>query len=234
MARTVTERPQPTPIPPRKAGSGGGGGGGRGAPDPWWHSLGKVVAVVAAFAFLGGAVGYLIASRGTSQPGAGSVDVGYLQDMRTHHDQAVQMATMYLAKDPDATNATERQIAREIQMGQQMETGVMAQMLRDWNQEEANETSTAMGWMQQPVPLDQMPGLATQANLDQLDSATGTAADKLFAQLMIDHHQGGIHMADYAVIHAKTKKVRDLAQSQITGQQSDIVELQGILDKLGS
>jgi uncharacterized protein (DUF305 family) len=230
MARAVADRKVDAP-PPTSRPRGGRGGGGN---DPWWQSPWKLLASVAAVAFLALAIGYFLGSRPASKPGAGSVDVGFLQDMRAHHDQAVEMASIYLAKDPDATNATERQIAREIQLGQQLESGAMAQMLRDFGQAEANESGTAMGWMNEPVPVAQMPGMATDANISALDAATGTAADKLFAQLMIAHHQGGIHMADYAVIHAKTEKVRQMAQSQITGQQSDIVELQGILSKLGA
>jgi uncharacterized protein (DUF305 family) len=83
--------------------------------------------------------------------------------------------------------------------------------------------------MNEPLPTDRMPGLATQAELDQLQAASGKAADRLYAQLMIAHHQGGIHMAQYAAEHAARADVRDLASRMVSGQQGDIVELQAAL-----
>ena len=59
-----------------------------------------------------------------------------------------------------------------------------------------------MTWMNEPTPIDRMPGLASDADIDKLLASSGTDADKLFADLMIAHHQGGIHMAQYAVEHA--------------------------------
>ena len=54
--------------------------------------------------------------------------------------------------------------------------------------------------------------MATEAQLDQLGQASGAEADQLFVQLMTAHHQGGIHMADYAEQHADESQVRDLAR----------------------
>lgn len=38
--------------------------------------------------------------------------------------------------------------------------------------------------------------MATPAQLDQMRSARGTDADRLFLTLMIAHHRGGVAMAD--------------------------------------
>jgi len=86
-----------------------------------------------------------------------------------------------------------------------------------------------MGWMGAPVPIDRMPGLATDADLQNLRLATGSAADQLFVKLMITHHEGGIHMAEYAAAHANASEVKAMAASMVTGQQSEIVELQDFL-----
>jgi uncharacterized protein (DUF305 family) len=43
---------------------------------------------------------------------------------------------------------------------------------------------------------------------------------------MIAHHQGGIHMAEYAAQHAAVGTVRDLAKSMVEGQQGEIAEMQ--------
>ena len=47
-----------------------------------------------------------------------------------------------------------------------------------------------------------MPGMATEAELAQLRSLSGTAFDVMFLQLMIRHHQGGLEMAQYGQQHA--------------------------------
>ena len=59
-----------------------------------------------------------------------------------------------------------------------------------------------MAWMGMPVPLDQMPGLATDEQMKQLRDASGAESDKLFLELMAAHHRGGVHMAEHVYRHA--------------------------------
>jgi uncharacterized protein (DUF305 family) len=51
---------------------------------------------------------------------------------------------------------------------------------------------------------------------------------------MIAHHQGGIHMAEYAAEHAGRADVRHLATNMISGQRGDIYELQNALTRASS
>ena len=226
----VTEPDADLPAPPAEDvdddGAGGGGGG------PWWHSPWRLLVLGVALVFLGGAVGYALTTRSETTPGAGSVDVGFLQDMRYHHDQATQMSLTFLQKPAADQDPALRTIAAEILLEQQLEAGAMVQLLHEYGQPEANETGTGMAWMSMPVPIAQMPGMATTDQLNSLTTATGPAADRLFAQLMIDHHLGGIDMAEYAADHVKEKAVRVLAQSDVKSQQSDVAELRQILQRL--
>ena len=61
----------------------------------------------------------------------------------------------------------------------------------------------------QPHPAQQMPGMATGADIDRLRAAEGIDADDLFSQLMIHHHDGGIHMADFVATDAQTSNIRN-------------------------
>jgi uncharacterized protein (DUF305 family) len=210
----------------------GGEGDGEGDAAPWWHSPWRLLVMAVALLFLGGAIGYYVTSRSDAPPGASSVDVGFLQDMRYHHDQAVQMSLAYLEKPAANQDPVLRTIASEILLGQQLEAGAMVQLLHDYGQPDSNESGVGMAWMSMPVPIAQMPGMATTDQLNALSAATGPAADRLFAQLMIDHHLGGIDMAEYAVDHVKEKAVRVLAQSDVKSQQSDVTELRQILQRL--
>jgi uncharacterized protein (DUF305 family) len=74
-----------------------------------------------------------------------------------------------------------------------------------------------------------MPGLASDADINRLLASSGAAADKLFVDLMVVHHQGGLHMAQYALQHANEIEVRRFAYAMITGQTDEINEMQAIL-----
>ncbi len=229
----VTEPYADLPAPPADDvdddGVGGGGGG-----EPWWHSLWRLLVLGVALLFLGGAVGYALTKRSETTPGAGSVDVGFLQDMRYHHDQATQMSLTYLQKTPSEQDPALRTIAAEILLEQQLEAGAMVQLLHEYGQPEANETGTGMAWMSEPLPIAQMPGMATDDQIAQLKAASGRDADVLFCELMIPHHEGGIHMALYAAQRASESRVRQLAASMVKGQEDDITELLQIQSRLSA
>jgi uncharacterized protein (DUF305 family) len=86
-----------------------------------------------------------------------------------------------------------------------------------------------MAWMNAPTPPDRMPGLATEADLDKLLASSGSDADKLFVALMTAHHEGGIHMAQWAVDHANVIEVRRFAYAMITGQTGEISEMRALV-----
>jgi len=204
-----------------------------GGGTPWWHSPWRLLVLGVAVLFLGASIGYFLTRRAERHPGAGSVDVGFLQDMRYHHDQATQMSLAYLEKPAAGQDPTLRTIAAEILLGQQLEAGAMVQLLHDYGQPDSNESGTGMAWMSMPLPIASMPGMATPEQLAALKAATGVEADRQYAQLMYDHHLGGIHMADFAADHVSEQAVRVLAESMLKSQNSDINELRTILDRLG-
>jgi uncharacterized protein (DUF305 family) len=139
------------------------------------------------------------------------------------------MAFIYL--DDDETAFDLAIVAREILIGQNIEVGRMIQMLRGFGASEVNETDLAMTWMNDPVALDRMPGLATEDDLRALADATGDEADELFVQLMSAHHQGGIHMAEHAAEHAATDEVRLMARQMAETQAEEISEMARLLAK---
>jgi uncharacterized protein (DUF305 family) len=197
---------------------------------PWWQNPLNFIAIGLSMLILGAGIGYYFGDSAAT-PDQNKVDVGFLQDMRYHHDQAVQMAYYYRTSVTDPLPRL-NMIAEEILLSQQLESGRMVQMLRSFNQIEANDTGTAMTWMGHPMPVEEMDGLASQAELDSLAAATGNEASKIFATLMINHHNGGIAMAQYVIEHGSNKDVISMAKSMIKGQQAEVNELQAILDSL--
>jgi uncharacterized protein (DUF305 family) len=180
------------------------------------------IALVVVALALGAAIGWRVTkSDDASRPGRDSVDVGFFQDMAAHHNQAVAMGFTYLEH---GTDPLLRQIASEIVVYQASEIGVMNDHLAQWRQQ-GTEGRYAMAWMGMKVPRDQMVGLATKQQMQQLADARGRDLDQLFSRLMIVHHEGGIHMAQYAADHAGTDTVRSWARSMIDGQKGEIAEL---------
>ncbi|MGZ4701101.1 MAG: DUF305 domain-containing protein [Ilumatobacteraceae bacterium] len=193
---------------------------------PWWQSKLNLAVVAMAIAVLCGGFGWLIGNN-RAMPDPNTTDLGFLQDMRTHHEQAVYLSLYYLSDS--GTNPNLRDIAREIVFGQGIEIGRMIEMLREFGANETNETDTAMRWMNEPTPIDRMPGLASDADINKLLASSGADADKLFVALMIAHHQGGIHMAQYAVDHANVPEVRRFATSMVAGQTGEINEMRALV-----
>ncbi|HEX5366561.1 MAG TPA: DUF305 domain-containing protein [Acidimicrobiales bacterium] len=189
---------------------------------------GRVVVLGAALAFLGLAVG-LFASR-DRPPGAGSVDVGFLEDMLTHHEQALGVATLEVAY---GQHPTVRSYARDVLTSQAYEQGRMTQILADWGYSRSTRPARAMAWMDMPVPVEEMPGLLSEGQMDQVRDARGAALDALFLELMAEHHRGGLHMASAAAGAADDGDVRDLATRMGHAQAVEINEYRRTAQRMG-
>lgn len=187
-------------------------------------------ALVLALLFLAGATGYFLGTRDTGAPSADSVDVGFLQDMISHHEQAIQMANIEIASGAEQGIQV---FAREIVLFQSYEIGLMDRQLAQWGYDRANRPATAMAWMHMPLPVEEMPGLATEQEMDRLQDATSRDVDALFVPLMQDHHRGGVHMAAYAAEHASDPFVRELAARMARNQRIEVGELAGARDRAG-
>jgi uncharacterized protein (DUF305 family) len=185
---------------------------------------------VALAILLAAAAGYAVGTRADRHPGASSVDVGFLRDMIDHHEQAVRMSLIELS---NGGHAIPRNAATDVLAAQRYEIGLMEERLHDWGYPKGAPTRRVMGWMGMAVPLPSMPGLASPAQLQRFAAAKGADADGQFLQLMIVHHQGGIHMAEYAAAHASDERVRDLADYMARQQSLEIGELKAGQTQLG-
>ena len=160
-----------------------------------------------------------------SAPGEESPEAGFARDMSTHHAQAVAMGMIAQQR---GTNITVRVIGGDIALTQQGQIGMMSQWLREWNLN-VNGTGRPMAWMpdgQDSLEDGLMPGMATQDEMNKLDQARGPEVDRLFIQMMIKHHLGGIHMVDGILKRSQNKDVVFLASSMKAGQQKEIRDLQ--------
>jgi uncharacterized protein (DUF305 family) len=194
---------------------------------PWWQRPFNIVVVVVTAAILAAMVGWMVGDAG-SDPAHNDVDTGFLQDMRTHHEQAVLIGYIYRSRDDiDPGLST---VARSIINGQNIEVGRMIQMLRDLGETEANETGTSMLWMEMVAEANQMPGIASEEELAELARVDGREADELFVELMSRHHLGGIEMAEFEIEFGEYDEAIRMAEAMAGAQTAEIGEMVGRLE----
>jgi uncharacterized protein (DUF305 family) len=191
--------------------------------------LGVAVAIAAAF-LLGRFTVPLSATPSTT-----STEAGFARDMQTHHLQAVQMSLIVRENTEDEDI---RLLAYDIATTQQQQAGQMAGWLSVWGLPQA-ASEPSMTWMTRPtldgdshnhsgdaasahVPGGPMPGMATEEQLAELRSLTGVEAEKLYLELMIEHHKAGVEMAQAILDRTENRAVTSLATSMVKSQQSEI------------
>jgi uncharacterized protein (DUF305 family) len=193
-----------------------------------------LLAVVAVgLLLLGGGAAVALGIGGSSDaPGPDSVDVGFSRDMATHHLQGVEMAN--LAADRSSDQAV-RLLAFDISSTQTNQVGRMQGWLALWG--DAPTGGDQMAWMSGSMHMHMvgglMPGMATEDELANLRSLSGTAFDIEFLRLMIRHHEGGLEMAQYAQAHGETDVVRSLAKSIAETQTAETKAMTDMLTARG-
>ena len=159
-------------------------------------------------------------------PSSSPADARFLQEMIVHHAQALVMVEAAL---PDLTDSQVQGLASRIGDEQEPEIGAMAAWLEGRGQsvppEATNPNLTDHG-------AHSMPGMATEAEVARLASATGPEADRLFLTLMIRHHQGAIAMVDEHLRGATDVRVEETAAEISVTQTKQIDQMQEMLDRL--
>ena len=150
-----------------------------------------------------------------------SDDVEFMQGMILHHHQAMIMSDMAV----DRTNSISvLDLAGKILVTQEDEVDFMQNWLRDrgviaLDPEKYNE----MHAHHDMVGMDDMAGMATAEELEELERVNSTDFDRLFLKLMINHHDGAIKMVD------KLRKQRGSAYDPILNEfASDVVNDQSV------
>ncbi|SNY09934.1 DUF305 domain-containing protein [Paractinoplanes atraurantiacus] len=190
----------------------------------WW-----LVATLALGLALGLGGGVLIPRL--THPGDDSVEAGFLRDMSTHHAQAVEMSMIAHADSADSRIVT---LSGDIALTQHGQIGYMQAWLRNWGLSPTS-SQEPMAWMPDSagsVVNGLMPGMATPEQLAKLREAKGKDLDIQFLTLMRQHHLGGIHMAQEILKLSDNKDVTWLAQTMVTGQQSEIALIDQLLKSI--
>ncbi|MBX9394224.1 DUF305 domain-containing protein [Streptomyces sp. TRM72054] len=152
-------------------------------------------------------------------------DVMFAQMMIPHHEQALEMAQL---ADGRASDAEIKDIAQKIEQAQDPEIKTMKGWLQSWKQ---------------PTAMESMPGMdhgsghggdgmMSDADMKELQAMKGKEFDKMFAQMMIEHHNGAIAMAKDEQKNGKNADAKKMAGDIVKGQSAEVTQLRSILDRL--
>lgn len=171
-------------------------------------------------------------------PSRESADAGFARDMSVHHQQAVEMS--FIVRDRTQDEEV-RRLAYDIANTQANQRGMMLGWLDLWGLPKVESGTEPMAWMDMDMGGGEhaghgalMPGMATTAELAKLNTLSGRQAEVLYLQLMIDHHKGGVHMAQGCVEQCSVDVERNLAQGMVDAQQSEIDLMTDLLKKRGA
>ncbi|MDX2377711.1 DUF305 domain-containing protein [Microbacterium sp. LRZ72] len=158
-------------------------------------------------------------------------DVAFAMEMIMHHQQAIEMADVFLAKDDVAPEVFA--LAERIKDAQQPEIDTMNKWLASWGQEAMSGTEN-MGSMDgmDHGSMSGMGGMMSAEDMAALEDASGPEASRLFLEQMIVHHEGAVEMAESELTDGQHPLAIELAQKIIDDQTAEIAEMEELLNQL--
>ncbi|MFJ8042613.1 DUF305 domain-containing protein [Kitasatospora sp. NPDC096147] len=199
----------------------------------WWPAA--LAAAVALGLGVPALVGSTSGGTAVAVPAQESAEAGFARDMSTHHQQAVDMS--FIVRD--RTQAQDvRTLAFDIINTQANQRGMMTGWLDQWGLTQ-HSGATPMAWMKMDHQFTAhdgalMPGMATNTDLDKLRSLSGRDAEVLYLQLMIEHHKGGVSMAQGFLDIGTDPVEKRLAQTMVNGQSAEIDLMTSMLAERGA
>jgi len=137
-------------------------------------------------------------------------DMMFADMMIPHHEQAIEMSDLALAK---STSEVILSLAKQIKETQQPEIELMRTFTGENAGMHAGHT---------------MMGMLDESEMAELSAATGEAFNQLFLKGMIEHHKGAIQMAEM-VVGSANSTVSDLAKSIISIQTAEVDFMETLL-----
>ncbi|OKH80412.1 MULTISPECIES: DUF305 domain-containing protein [Mycobacteriaceae] len=145
-------------------------------------------------------------------------DVMFLQMMYPHHAQAVEMAKLVPTR---SQNQQVKELASAIEGAQAPEMQQMTTLLAGFGKPAPSATMS-----------HSMPGLMTPQQMTELTGLSGAAFDKMWLQMMVEHHQGAITMANDELKNGANPDAKKMAEAIVAAQQAEITTMNGMLAKM--
>ena len=148
-----------------------------------------------------------------------SADVTFATAMIPHHQQAVEMAELAAqnAEDPQV-----KELAGQIEAAQQPEIDELTGWLKDWDEPVPDDTGAGMGG-------HDMSGMMSDEDMLMLEESSGAGFDEMWLEMMIEHHEGAVEMAQTEVDEGKFPAAIEMAEQIIASQQDEIDQRKDLL-----
>ncbi|MFF8195279.1 DUF305 domain-containing protein [Streptomyces bobili] len=161
----------------------------------------------------------------TTEPGStafNDADVAFAQMMIPHHQQALAMARL---ADGRTSDSEVKELAAKIAQAQGPEIRTMQGWLKSWNQPTATGSMPGMDH-------GSGDGMMSDGDMEHLKGMNGADFDRMFADMMIEHHNGAITMAEGERKNGEYAGAVKMAGAIVEGQSAEVKQLQSILDRL--
>lgn len=161
-------------------------------------------------------------------------DVRFAHDMIVHHRGAIEMADLAASR---AVSPEVKALAEQIRAAQQPEIDTMTGFLKTWGEnlpptDSANSGGMNDGGMNHDGMRAPMPGMMSPQQMQQLGQAQGVDFDRMFLQMMIEHHNGAIEMARAEQANGQNAATIALAKQIETTQAQEVQRMQQLLQTL--
>lgn len=174
----------------------------------------------------------LLSACGTSGDGeANDADIAFASQMIPHHEQAVEMAEMV---DDEQVSPEVQDLADRIEDAQDPEIEQMMGWLEDWGAKGADSGGMDHGDMDHgdmDMDMGDMPGMMSAEDMSALEAADGEEFERLWLEMMIEHHRGAVEMAETEVADGQADEAVALAEEIASSQQQEIEEMQDLLER---
>ena len=157
-------------------------------------------------------------------------DTMFAQMMIPHHQQAVQMSEVMLAKDdldPDV-----EELANKVVAAQGPEIDQLKNMLETWGEPTSMESGGMEGMDHGSDSGAGMEGMMTEEQMQELEAAEGAEAAEMYLTMMTAHHRGAIDMAQEQVAEGQNPQAIEMAQKVIEDQEAEIQEMDRLLQQI--
>lgn len=155
-----------------------------------------------------------------------AADIMFVEMMVPHHEQAVEMSELILAKD--GVDLEVVALAEQIRSAQDPEIALMEGWLEDWGVPSMNDDMGGMEGMDHGGSGG-MAGMMSDEQMAELESTDGATGATLFLELMIEHHVGAVEMAEDVIDDGRDADVRKLAEQIIVSQTAEVATMRELL-----
>jgi uncharacterized protein (DUF305 family) len=162
-------------------------------------------------------------------------DVAFADDMIQHHAQALAMVDLTVGRElaPEV-----HALAEDIRAAQAPEIETMADWLTQWGEPvpatvrdhvNADDHGDEHGDDHGDDTGMDMPGMMSDAQMDELAAAPDADFEELFLELMIEHHEGAVDMAREEQESGRFPAAIALAEQIETAQEAEIAAMRDLL-----